>query len=99
MTAEAADANDAELGKRGNPSLRTCIVSRDELPPSDLIRFVAGPDGVIVPDLARKLPGRGVWVRCSPVDVATAVTRKAFAKSLKRTVTASADLPVQIEVS
>ena len=43
-------------------SLRRCIVTRSELSPDDLIRFVADPSGGIVPDIARKLPGRGVWV-------------------------------------
>ena len=39
--------------------LRTCIVSRASLPEERLIRFVAGPDGTVVPDLKRRLPGRG----------------------------------------
>ena len=41
---------------------RRCIVTREVLYPDQLIRFVAGPDGEVVPDLKRKLPGRGVWV-------------------------------------
>jgi uncharacterized protein len=67
-------------------SLRTCIVTRAELDPSALIRFVPGPDGTITPDLARKLPGRGVWVSCISAHVAQAVRSKAFARSLKRKV-------------
>ena len=39
-----------------------CIVTRTVKDEADMIRFVRGPDGVVVPDLARKLPGRGVWV-------------------------------------
>ncbi len=38
---------------------RMCIVSRRSLPADALIRFVAGPDGQVVPDLKRRLPGRG----------------------------------------
>ena len=41
---------------------RTCVVTRAVKPGAEMIRFVAGPDGTIVPDLERKLPGRGVWV-------------------------------------
>ena len=41
---------------------RTCILSGQSLPRDQLIRFVAGPDGYAVVDLAEKLPGRGVWV-------------------------------------
>ncbi|MEC7049093.1 MAG: DUF448 domain-containing protein, partial [Pseudomonadota bacterium] len=41
---------------------RTCILSRKTLPRERLIRFVAGPDGFAVADLAEKLPGRGAWI-------------------------------------
>ena len=44
---------------------RTCILSGQTLPREQLIRFVAGPDGHAVADLAEKLPGRGVWVETS----------------------------------
>jgi uncharacterized protein len=97
MTSETTDVVDSTMRRPDKPSLRTCIVTRDELPPEELIRFVPAPDGAITPDLARKLPGRGVWVRCNAADVATAVARNAFAKSLKRKVTAAADLPAQVE--
>ena len=43
-------------------SLRRCILTRVERDPADLLRFVADPAGRLVPDLSRKLPGRGVWV-------------------------------------
>ena len=49
------------------------------------------------PDLARKLPGRGVWVSCERAHVATAVKTKAFARSLKRPVTVPADLADSVE--
>ncbi len=41
---------------------RMCIVTREVKDEAELIRFVRSPDGTAVPDLARKLPGRGVWV-------------------------------------
>ena len=44
---------------------RMCIVTRETLAAEMLIRFVAGPDGTVVPDLKRSLPGRGCSVeRC-----------------------------------
>ena len=54
---------------------RTCIVTRKCGPPEDLIRFVAGPDGTVVPDLKAALPGRGAWVsaRASLVERAATV--------------------------
>jgi predicted RNA-binding protein YlxR (DUF448 family) len=78
----------AEVG-----SLRLCGVSRTHKPPEDLVRFVAGPDRTIVPDLARRLPGRGVWIEATHAAVAEAVRRKAFARSLKQAVQAAEDLP------
>ena len=41
---------------------------------------MAGPDGVIVPDLARRLPGRGVWVDATRVAVSEAVRRKSVSR-------------------
>ena len=84
-------------GRPGEPSERTCAVSRATLPPEALIRFVRGPDGAIVPDLACRLPGRGVWVTCDRESVALAARRNAFAKSLKRQVTIPADLAGLVE--
>ena len=89
-------SDDAEAGPIDG-SLRLCAVTRAELDPDDLIRFVAGPDGKIVPDLARRLAGRGVWVTADAVTIATAVRTKAFSRSLKRPVEAPADLPALVE--
>ena len=77
--------------------LRRCAVSRAHKPPDELIRFVAGPDRTIVPDLARRLPGRGVWVDATRAAVAEAVRRKAFARSLQRNVEVPAELPTLVE--
>jgi predicted RNA-binding protein YlxR (DUF448 family) len=81
----------------GSDSLRLCAVSRVQRPPEELIRFVLAPDGSIVPDLARRLPGRGVWVAATRETVAAAVRQKAFAKSLKQQVAMPDDLPGLVE--
>jgi predicted RNA-binding protein YlxR (DUF448 family) len=77
--------------------LRLCAVSRIAKPTEELIRFVAAPDGTIVPDLAQRLPGRGVWVDATAATVAAAVRQNAFARSLKRQISAPADLPADVE--
>ncbi|MGI9403736.1 MAG: RNA-binding protein [Hyphomicrobium sp.] len=87
--------NDTEVEPQG--SLRRCIVTRAERPPENLIRFVAGPDDVIVPDLARRLPGQGVWVTAELAAVESAIKAKAFSKGLRRQVTASPDLARTVE--
>ena len=78
-------------------SLRRCILTRVERDPADLLRFVADPEGRLVPDLSRKLPGRGVWVTADKASVAAAAETRAFAKSLKRAVTVALDLPQTVE--
>lgn len=77
---------------RAGDHLRLCAVTRAERPVDDLIRFVAAPDGQITPDLARRLPGRGVWISADRGSVASAVKGRAFARSLKRSVTVHPDL-------
>src|SRR5205823_2688663 len=64
---------------------RMCIVTREVKDEGELIRFVRGPDGAVVPDIDRKLPGRGVWVGLSRERVAEAVRRKAFGRGLGET--------------
>ncbi|XWN31206.1 MAG: RNA-binding protein [Devosia sp.] len=48
-----------------------------------MIRFVLSPDGVVVPDIQRKLPGRGAWVEADHGSVAEAVRRGVFARAFK----------------
>ena len=77
--------------------LRQCALSRTRKAPDDLIRFVLGPDGTIVPDLARRLPGRGVWISATRRELAAAVRQNAFARSLKQAVLLPDDLVDRVE--
>ncbi|MDJ0612104.1 MAG: RNA-binding protein [Rhizobiaceae bacterium] len=72
---------------------RTCIVSREEKTPDEMIRFVLDPQDNVVPDLKRKLPGRGVWVSSKRATVSQAVDKKAFAHGFKKQVIADVGLP------
>jgi uncharacterized protein len=90
-----ATASDRDEGAEG--PLRLCAVSRTQKTPDELIRFVLGPDGVIAPDLARRLPGRGVWVDATRKSVVAALRRQVFARSLKQAVATPDDLAALIE--
>ncbi len=70
---------------------RFCAVTRAVKPVDDMIRFVLGPDGV-VPDLKRKLPGRGIWITATKQALTEAVARRVFAKSFKRDLKVAPDL-------
>ena len=66
---------------------RRDIVSGEVLPENRLIRFVADPDGNVVPDAAAKLPGRGLWVEASKAAIDKAVEKKLFSRAAKAQVT------------
>ena len=76
---------------------RRCIVTGDVMPDNRLIRFVAAPDGQVVPDVAAKLPGRGLWVTATRKAVTLAVEKKLFARAAKANVSAAADLAERTE--
>lgn len=73
-----------------------CIVTRESGPEETRIRFARSPDGVVVPDVARKLPGRGVWVSLSRSKVAEAVKRKAFLKGFEADCQVAPDLELVV---
>ena len=72
--------------RKGAATERFCVVEREVRPVEELIRFVVGPDGAVVPDLKRNLPGRGLWVTATHQAVDQAFRRKLFAKGFKRDV-------------
>src|SRR5215469_14654457 len=76
---------------------RLCIATRQVRPVGELIRFVVGPDGAAVPDLKRRLPGRGVWITARRHPVEEAVRRRAFERGFKADVRVSADLPDELD--
>jgi hypothetical protein len=81
---------------RGAGVERFCAASRTVKPVDELIRFVLGPDGV-VPDLKRKLPGRGLWITADRATLANAVARNVFARGFKRDVRVTPELVAQTE--
>jgi len=90
---------DLDNGPRTDKSatMRMCAVTREVRPIGELIRFVVSPQGEVVPDLKRKLPGRGLWVSASRRTVAEAVRRNHFSKGFKRDIRAAATLPADTE--
>jgi predicted RNA-binding protein YlxR (DUF448 family) len=76
---------------------RTCIVTRRAGDADALLRFVVAPDGVVVPDLKRKLPGRGCWITAQRTYVDEAVRRKLFARAFRRDVELPADLGAMVD--
>jgi predicted RNA-binding protein YlxR (DUF448 family)/ribosomal protein L30E len=94
MTAVVHKMDEAD---EGHGRERRDIVSGKVMPDSRLIRFVASPDGEVVPDVAAKLPGRGLWVEASRDAVNKAVEKKLFSRAAKAQVNAGADLAARAE--
>jgi predicted RNA-binding protein YlxR (DUF448 family) len=93
MVGEDADATPAGPQTHAQASReRRDIVSGEVMDESALIRFVVSPDGLVTPDLARKLPGRGLWVKADRASVDLAVKRGAFSRAAKAKATAPGDL-------
>jgi predicted RNA-binding protein YlxR (DUF448 family) len=76
---------------------RYCALTRTLKPVDDMIRFVIGPGDEAVPDLKRKLPGRGIWITATRTALDDAVKRNVFARGFKRNVRVAADLPATTE--
>jgi predicted RNA-binding protein YlxR (DUF448 family) len=58
---------------------------------------VVGPDGETVPDVKRKLPGRGIWITATRAALNEAIKRNVFARGFKRNVRVAADLAATTE--
>src|SRR5262249_30051398 len=56
------DTVDAGPRKAAPGTARLCAATGEVKPVDEMIRFVLGPDGAAVPDLKRRLPGRGIWI-------------------------------------
>ena len=68
---------------------RKCILTGDIHKKADLIRFVIGPDGAVIPDIASKLPGRGFYIKPTPdlpALIAAGKLHKAISRSLKMSI-------------
>ena len=66
----------------GGPT-RQCAVTRETWPQDVLIRFVRSPDGVAVPDVSAKLPGRGAWLKADRAIVEKAIKTDALSRAFK----------------
>jgi predicted RNA-binding protein YlxR (DUF448 family) len=80
-----------------NEPERSCIVTREAKAKDELIRFLVGPNQQLVPDLASKLPGRGIYVSASKLMIAEAIAKRLFSKAAKEQVHIPDGLLVTLE--
>ncbi|WP_338664451.1 RNA-binding protein [Pararoseomonas sp. SCSIO 73927] len=91
MTGMAGQPDPEEKGPR-----RRCVATRESLPKEAMIRFVLGPDRVLVPDLSGRMPGRGMWLSARGDVLERALTRGAFMKAARGPVHPIPDLRAAI---
>lgn len=93
MTAATAKKRDTEHDGRE----RRCIVTGEVLPEAQLIRFVEDPQGQVVPDIAAKLPGRGMWLLAERQALEKAVAKNHFSRAARKPLKVPADLAPHVE--
>jgi predicted RNA-binding protein YlxR (DUF448 family) len=65
---------------------RKCIATGEVSPKAGLVRFVVGPESVVVPDVAAKLPGRGIYVSATRAALDRAGGKGLFARAARQPV-------------
>ncbi len=76
---------------------RRCVATGQVDAAERLVRFVAGPDGMVVPDVENRLPGRGIWLSARRSVVNTACARRLFSRAARAPLAAPADLADRVE--
>ena len=77
--------------------MRRCVVSRETLPKTALVRFVIDPNGIVTPDINEKLPGRGIWVKADAEHIDRATSKNIFSRAARHSVVAPALLTKMVE--
>jgi predicted RNA-binding protein YlxR (DUF448 family)/ribosomal protein L30E len=94
---KAPAKNRRGAGRATTAPERRCLASGKVLPKDGLLRFVVDPEGLLVPDLGERLPGRGLWLQARQDMMEKACARNLFAKAAKRSVRVPGDLAQQVE--
>lgn len=76
---------------------RRCLVTGEERPKAELVRFVIGPEDAVVPDVDGRLPGRGLWTLAKRDIVAAAVAKRLFSRAAKGRAAADPALAARVE--
>ncbi len=76
---------------------RKCIASGESQPKAGLIRFCVGPDGMVVPDVKGKLPGRGIYVTADKDLIGKAAKKGLFSRAARQPVKVPDGLPDLVE--
>jgi uncharacterized protein len=87
----------AEAALDTDETVRRCIVTGELRPKAELVRFVVGPEGKVVPDISCRLPGRGLWLTARRDIVEMAVAKRLFARAARAQVGVDEGLANRVE--
>ena len=98
----SSDIADAPGGRRKAEPERKCILSGEHGARGELVRLAISPDGLVLPDIHAKAPGRGAWLGVSRAELETAMAKGKLKGALARAfkgapLTIPEDLPQRIE--
>ncbi len=96
-SATRVEADDREAGLAAEGPLRRCIATGEVRPKEELLRFVVAPNGSLVPDVAGRLPGRGLWLTARRDIVTTAASKRLFARAARQPVIVEDGLADRVE--
>lgn len=77
--------------------VRRCALSRAELPAAQMVRFVVDPAGQVVPDIKKKLPGRGLWLEGRRDTLRKALQKGTFSRGFGSSVVVPPNLAERTE--
>ena len=99
MKKENFKHNHQNRRRAGEIGTKTCFVTKEMAPRTEMLRFVSAPGRVIVFDVAEKLPGHGFWLKADRDILEQAITKRLFYKAAKGTVQIPEDLRQQVETA
>ena len=94
---DAPETDTGAPGRGARQRERRCIATGETRGEADLVRFVLSPDGVVTPDVAARLPGRGAWASADRAAVERAVKKGLFSRAFQTRASAPDDLAGQVE--
>jgi len=84
LTSDIAEPELSVAAANEPESERRCILSGESSARDDLLRLAISPDGLVLPDVAGKAPGRGAWITPDRGMLVTALTDGSLRKGLMR---------------
>lgn len=96
------DIDEAPKARNASEPERRCVLSGETAPRDSLVRLAVSPDGLVLPDVWEKAPGRGAWIGADRVEfekgVATGRLKAALARAFRTgELTLPEDLPQKVE--